>query len=49
MCKTHSVAGGGSHLASLGGRGAVGVWRVGIGSAWPEFMSDMTLDNLLGL
>jgi hypothetical protein len=25
MCKTHSVAGGGAHIAHLGGRGVVGV------------------------
>ena len=42
MSETHSVAGDGSHLASLGGRGAVGVRVAGIGSAGPEFMSDMT-------
>ena len=27
MCKTRSTGAGGSHLAHLGGGGAVGVWR----------------------
>jgi hypothetical protein len=42
MCKTHSVAAGGSHLASLGGRGTVGVWVAGFDQAGPDFMSDMS-------
>jgi hypothetical protein len=47
MSETHSVAAGGSHLASLGGRGAVGVWVAQIDQTGPDFMSDMTLDNLI--
>jgi hypothetical protein len=47
MSETHSVAGGGSHLASLGGRGTVGVWVARIDQAGPDFMSDVRVDNLI--